>query len=106
MRIYEFQDNYIGPVGYHGSDNNNICILKTPYSSLVDDAVVYGEILFDVAVAMSKHWSDYDFEFGRTISKDDTGTRFYEMTELESGKFEEFFTSPTYIHITSRWISS
>lgn len=85
---------------YHGSSEGQLKILKPNRSKLAKKPVLFAATFPEIAVAMSGHWDDSDFEFGRTLSGDDDPlTVPYEMRELRKGAFKEFFEmTPVFIY--------
>ncbi len=97
MRLYEFIDPI--PCYYHGSSTPDLQILKARSSDLVKRDVVFAAILPEIAVAMSNHWTDDDFEFGHdTSTKREVVFQPYVMRELRPNAFEQFFSSHIYLY--------
>jgi hypothetical protein len=90
MRLREFVHPY-----YHGSDKAGLTELKPRHSDIVGHSVVFAAIYPEVAVSMSGHWNDDDFEFGRSMDRDaDPDKVPYQMRELRDGAFDKFFSKP------------
>jgi len=91
MRLNEF----IEPIAcfFHGSDVGDLMVLEPRESGLVDEPVVFAATLPEIAVAMTGHWSDDDFEFGHdTSTKPETEFPPYTFRELRPGVLQKFFT--------------
>lgn len=93
MRLREFTDHSY----WHGSDLSGLTDLEPRYSELVGEEVVFAAVYPEVAVAMSGHWTDDDFEFGRKSQDHDDHTP-YTMRELRKGAFVEFFSDPVILY--------
>ena len=80
---------------WHGSDKNNLKELTPQYSVLVGRSVVFAATYPEIAVAMAGHWTDKDFNFGRSVRKgEDPETIPYTLREKREGAFDEFFSTP------------
>lgn len=95
MRLREFTDKSY----WHGTTIPGLTSLIPRQSDLVGKRVVFAATYPEVAVAMAGHWTDTDFSFGRTMSKEQDPDRIaYKMKELEPGMFEKFFSKPFYLY--------
>jgi hypothetical protein len=96
MRVSEV----IGYSYWHGSDVSGLDKLKPRYSTLVRRKVVFAAIYPEVAVAMTGHWSDSDFDFGRVVDRDtdDADEVPYVLRELRKDAFERYFSSPVSLY--------
>lgn len=80
---------------WHGTDRTKLKELKPRFSKLVGRKVVFAATFPEVAVAMTCHWTDDDFDFGRSVRKgQDPDSIPYTLKELWEGAFEEFFSQP------------
>lgn len=92
------KDEFISFV-YHGSDVPGLRSLTPRPSKLSRVPVVFAATLPEVAIAMTGHWTDNDFEFGRIVTNGVEGP--YVMKELIPGSFEKYFSNPVYLYILS-----
>lgn len=76
---------------YHGTDDGKIKVLEPYHSDLVNTDAVFAAKLFDVAVAMANHWSDDDFDFGKTENENILKYQPYVFKEKQKGNFKKFF---------------
>lgn len=78
---------------WHGTHVTGLKELKPNTSNLVGHKAVFAAIYPEVAVAMGNHWSEDDFEFGRSYDpdEDDPDDVPYVFQELKAGAFEKFF---------------
>lgn len=84
---------------WHGTEKKHLKELEPVYSALVDKNVVFAATYPEVAVAMSGHWMDTDFRFGRTTRRgEDPETVPYVLKEKREGAFEEFFSDPISVY--------
>lgn len=84
---------------WHGSDKKNLKTLEPQDSILVKKKVVFVAVLPEVAVAMTGHWTDSDFTFGRSVRKgEDKDEVPYVMTEKREGAFDDFFSKPVSLY--------
>src|ERR1041385_2922022 len=91
MKLLEF----VHKTYWHGSDIAGLDILRPRDSEVIGKRVVFAATVEEIAVAMSGHWTDQDFTFGRSMSKDADPDRVpYKMKELKAGAFEKFFSEP------------
>jgi hypothetical protein len=91
MRLRELRDYSY----WHGSDHTGLTELKPRYSTLVRRKVVFAATHPEIAVAMTGHWTDADFEFGRKTDKDDDSDEVpYVLRELRRESFERYFSHP------------
>jgi hypothetical protein len=95
MRLREIH----GHSFWHASDVKDLKEIKPYYSKLVKKRVVFSAIYPEVAVAMSGHWTDEDFSFGRSMRKGENREEVpYVMKELRPGAFDEFFDHTVYLY--------
>src|ERR1044071_8579338 len=84
---------------WHGSDTSGLTELKPHNSDMVGKKVVFAAAYPEVAVAMANHWSDDDFDFGRSLDLDDDPEDVpYIMRERRPGAFNEFFSEPVSLY--------
>lgn len=77
---------------WHGTDVTGLIELKTRDSDLIGHKVVFAATYPEVAVAMANHWSDADFEFGRSLEPSDDPEKVpYVLRENKPGAFKDFF---------------
>ena len=93
---------------WHGSDVKGLKTLEPQESELVGRKVVFAATYPEIAVAMSGHWNDIDFNFGRTMKQtDDPGEVPYTLREKREGAFEEFFSDPISLYeVDGKWFRS
>lgn len=95
MRLREIESH----IYWHGSDVEKLKKLEPQESDLVGRKVVFAATYPEIAVAMTGHWTDDDFAFGRTMKKsDDPDEVAYTMKEKREGAFEEFFSKPVSVY--------
>lgn len=99
MRLFEFGRNTQQALLYHGTLDRDIEILNPRRSDLVRDDVIFAATFLDVAVAMTGHWTDDDFDFGRRGQEQRGEMVRYRLRELRSGAFEQFFSDPVYVYL-------
>lgn len=81
---------------WHGTDVPDIKELTPRSSDLVGRDCVFAAILPEVAVAMAGHWTDEDFDFGRSVSdRQDPDKVPYVLQELWDGAIDEFLSGKT-----------
>jgi hypothetical protein len=96
--LFEFIDPI--PCFYHGSTIPDLKVLKCRPSKLVNDSVVFAATMPEIAIAMSGHWSDDDFDFGHNTDGKRPDLKFppYVMKERKAGSFQKFFNQPIYLY--------
>lgn len=80
---------------WHCSDKSELKILHPAYSNNIDDTVVFVAIHPAVAVAMSGHWDDSDFNFGHEGGDPNS---ILTMKELKRGAFRHYFSNTVYLY--------